>query len=161
MGIGTARISRRDFLALLATCASAVAVPPENGLPATVGLGSTRFDAPFTGDFFAGYGAADWALIKDFSGLCPGDCVLLTDDGSGFKDVIFPLCRLVLPSGRSEAGVLDPPDGGLDPAGAALLRSGYAAYGNVRRARVSDVDGVYPHCMCLASVWLDVWVEVA
>lgn len=66
MGIGTARISRRDFLALLTTCASAVADPSENGP------------------------RPPWAW-----------------------------------------------------------------------ARVSDIDGVCPCRTCLASVWLDVWVEVA
>lgn len=132
MGIGAARISRKDFLALMATCASAVAIPPEGRPPAAVGLGSTRFDTSFTGGFYDGYGTADRALIDELAALGPGGRVVLADDGRGLRDTIFPVCRLVLPSGRSGVGVLDHPDGGLDPAGSTLPRSGHAAYGDVR-----------------------------
>lgn len=161
MSVCDPTISRRDFIALLAVCSSTVVIPKADELPVSVSLGSTRLDSSFMGDFYKGYSADDCVIIKELSHLSVGDRILLTDDGCGLDGVIFPICRIVLPGGVSNTGILDPPKGGLDPVAVELLRSGYSAYGEISKVEITDIDGCYPNCMCLFSFWLDVGIDVS
>lgn len=161
MSTGAANISRRSFLALVAKCTSSAIAPRIDELPTSVHLGSTRFDTSFTGDFYKGYSTEDNALLNELSSLSTGKRILLADDGRELEQVVVPICHVVLPSGNNLVGVLDPPEEGLDPVAIELLKTGYSAYGDITKVCLSDIDGVYPNCMCLASIWLDVGIVVS